>query len=107
MRVRKGKGRDRKARKGWKGGGHILHNPKTVVNFSQYIPKTMLGAFGIYFDVNFNYIFWVGTLAFFIASIALWIGRKGDVGYLFYVQVIAVTLMFTGRKIGRAFLGLE
>lgn len=67
----------------------------------------MLGAFGIYFDVNFNYIFWVGTLAFFIASIALWIGRKGDVGYLFYVQVIAVTLMFTGSKIGRAFLGLE
>ncbi len=67
----------------------------------------MLNIFGFIFSVNFNYIFWIGTLAFFIASIALWIGRKGDVGYLFYVQVIAVTLMFTGSKIGRAFLGLE
>ncbi len=58
-------------------------------------------------DVDFLFVFWVGVIIFFIASLLIWIGRKGDVGYVFYIQVIGGFLMFAGSKIGRAFLGLE
>jgi hypothetical protein len=56
---------------------------------------------------DFNNIFWTGTIAFFILSIAIWIGRVGDVGYVFYAQVLAGFLMFAGSKIGREFLGFK
>ncbi len=56
---------------------------------------------------DFKVAFWFGTVVFFIASAAIWIGRKGDVGYIFYAQVFAGFLMFACSKIGRAFLGLE
>ncbi len=61
----------------------------------------------IQIDIDFTYVFWVGTIIFFISSIVLWVGRVGDVGYVFYLQVAAGFLMFAGSKIGRAFLGLE
>ena len=57
--------------------------------------------------IDFTYMFWVGTIAFFLSSVAIWVGRSGDVGYVFYIQVIAGFAMFAGSKIGRAFLGLE
>ena len=56
-------------------------------------------------DVDFTRVFWFGTIVFFITSIAIWAGRKGDVGYVFYAQVLAGFLIFAGSKIGRAFLG--
>lgn len=59
------------------------------------------------FEVTFEQIFWFGTVTFLIASVAIWVGRAGDVGYFFYVQVAAAFAMFAGSKIGRAFLGLE
>lgn len=58
-------------------------------------------------DINYTIVFWVGTIAFFLFSILLYVGRSGDVGYVFYAQVVAGALMFVGSKIGRTFLGLE
>jgi hypothetical protein len=62
---------------------------------------------GVQIDINYNYVFWAGTIVFFLSSIVLWVGRLGDVGYVFYLQVLAGFLIFAGSKIGRAFLGLE
>lgn len=59
------------------------------------------------FEINYTTVFWIGTIAFFLASVALWIGRQGDVGYVFYIQVLAGFMIFAGSKIGRAFIGLE
>jgi hypothetical protein len=56
---------------------------------------------------DFTNIFWFGSIAFFVTSLAIWVGRVGDVGYVFYAQVLAGFLMFAGSKIGRAFLGIS
>ncbi len=58
-------------------------------------------------STDFNNLFWFGTIAFFITSMAIWIGRVGDVGYVFYAQVFAGFLIFAGSKIGRTFLGFS
>jgi hypothetical protein len=60
--------------------------------------------------LDFTKVFWIGTIAFILTSVATWIERMrnvGDVGYMFYLQIFAGFLMFVGSKIGRAFLGLE
>ena len=74
--------------------------PATLFNFFTHTSKMEL-------TINYTTVFWVGTIVFFLTSAALWIGRQGDVGYVFYAQVLAGFLMFAGSKIGRAFLGLE
>lgn len=61
----------------------------------------------MYIGIDFTHVFWMGTIAFLITSAAIWIGRVGDVGYMFYIQVTAGLMMFVGSKIGRTFLGLE
>jgi hypothetical protein len=58
-------------------------------------------------DINYDTVFWIGAIAFLITSVTFWVGRMGDVGYVFYIQVVAGAMMFTGSKIGRAFLGLK
>jgi hypothetical protein len=58
-------------------------------------------------SADYTTLFWVGTIAFFLSSTMIWIGRMGDVGYVFYIQMAAGILMFVGSKIGRSFLGLE
>jgi hypothetical protein len=58
-------------------------------------------------SADYTKIFWVGTVVFFLSSLLLWLGRMGDVGYMFYIQFAAGILMFVGSKIGRSFLGLE
>jgi hypothetical protein len=56
---------------------------------------------------DFTNMFWLGTNAFVVSSLAIWMGRVGDVGYVFYGQVLAGFLMFAGSKIGRTFLGFS
>lgn len=59
------------------------------------------------FEVTFEQVFWFATIAFLATSAAIWVGRTGDVGYVFYLQVAAGLTIFATSKIGRAFLGLE
>ncbi len=58
-------------------------------------------------SVDYTTMFWVGTITFLLSSLLIWLGRMGDVGYVFYIQFAAGILMFVGSKIGRSFLGLE